>query len=85
MDIGKVIELAMLKADDDLQKDVEKILNFVKVIEELEIDYEVNEFKEISFLREDKVEEFEDSDLIVDRFPDKVDKYLKIPHILKKE
>jgi aspartyl-tRNA(Asn)/glutamyl-tRNA(Gln) amidotransferase subunit C len=86
-DIEKLSELAKIelteKEKKELLKDVDSILNYVKVIEKVEAKDEEAEYDNKNVWREDEDREvFYDKDLIIEQFPDKEDGYMKVKKIL---
>ncbi|GEM_PF-6591345 len=91
-EIKKIASLSQLDADEKLLEQVQKILNFVKEIEKFELDVDSTEefYTARSKWRDDEVlspvERFNvDSEKLIDTFPEKQDRFLRVPHILRKE
>jgi aspartyl-tRNA(Asn)/glutamyl-tRNA(Gln) amidotransferase subunit C len=92
MDIKDVENLANLArldlADEEkatLLKDLDDVLDYVKVIEDLKIEDSVKEYDIYNVWREDlpsQIDKKEERDLIVDQFPDSQDGFLKVKKIL---
>jgi aspartyl-tRNA(Asn)/glutamyl-tRNA(Gln) amidotransferase subunit C len=86
-DVENLAELAKLELSMDekeaILKDMGGILEYVKVIEKVELDDVVPEYTQKNVWREDIVELREFShELIVEQFPDAEDGFLKVKKIL---
>jgi aspartyl-tRNA(Asn)/glutamyl-tRNA(Gln) amidotransferase subunit C len=90
--IEHLAKLARLKLNEEeiksLTEDLNKILNYVKKIEELNLENiePSTSIIEKLDLREDEVKEKnqEEREKIIDNFPQKENNYLKVPKILEK-
>jgi len=68
---------------EQILSDMEGILEYVKVIEKVEVDDVVSEYNIKNVWREDKIEPREFStELIKEQFPDSQDDFLKVKKIL---
>ncbi len=86
-DIQKLADLARIKLSEDeaqsMLSDMEGILDYVKVIEGVEVEDITPDYTVHNAWREDVPIEREHShDLIVDQFPDKQNGFLKVKKIL---
>lgn len=86
-DVEKLAELARIELSVDEKKsllsDMQGILDYVKVIEGIEVEKSEPEYKLHNIWREDVIEPREfSSELIVEQFPDAQDRFLKVKKIL---
>lgn len=86
-DVEKLAELAKIELSEDekkaILKDMGGILEYVKVIEKVEVPDIEPEYKLKNVWREDKIETREFSkDIITEQFPDSQDGFLKVKKIL---
>ncbi len=86
-DIEKLAELSKIELTQEekehLLSDMEGILNYVKQIQEVEVDDIDVEYKNRNIWREDILEEREFSeDLIKEQFPDSQDGFVKVKKIM---
>ncbi|MFA5932432.1 MAG: Asp-tRNA(Asn)/Glu-tRNA(Gln) amidotransferase subunit GatC [Candidatus Paceibacterota bacterium] len=86
-DVEKLAELAKIELSEDekkgILKDMDGILEYVKVIEKVEVPDIEPEYKIKNVWREDKTETREFSkDIITEQFPDSQDGFLKVKKIL---
>lgn len=86
-DVENLAELAKIELSEDekkvILKDMGGILEYVKVIEKVELEDVAPIYDQKNIWREDKLEKRNFShDLIVDQFPDKQDGFLKVKKIL---
>ena len=86
-DVENLADLARIELSEDEKKtlvgDMESILGYVKMIEEVDLDDVEVEHKQKNIWREDEVDsEKYDSDSITKQFPDSKDGYLKVKKIL---
>ena len=93
-EIEKIAELAKLDVDERLIDDAVRILEFVEKIEEFSVDRgsqdSGSQGRDVAYFRwrEDRVEDTcrrydVSSEDLIDRFPEKEGRFLKMPHILK--
>lgn len=86
-DIENLSELAKIELNEvekkELLKDIDSILDYVKVIEKIEVPEIDIEYENINVWREDEeiVNDFS-KDLILDQFPDKEAGFLKVKKVL---
>lgn len=86
-DVENLAELAKIDLNKDekeqILKDMEGILGYVKIIESVEVDDVSPEYKVKNVWREDKIEPREFSkESIIKQFPDSQDGFLKVKKIL---
>ena len=86
-DVENLAELAKIELLEDEKKkilsDMEGILEYVKVIENVEVEDVVPVYNNKNIWREDKIEPREFSkELISNQFPDSQDNFLKVKKIL---
>ncbi|MEK7105904.1 MAG: Asp-tRNA(Asn)/Glu-tRNA(Gln) amidotransferase subunit GatC [Patescibacteria group bacterium] len=87
-DIEKLADLARIKLNKEeaeaMLSDMEGILDYVKVIESVEVEDIKPNYTVYNAWREDvpRVEESFSHDLVVDQFPDKQEGFLKVKKIL---
>jgi aspartyl-tRNA(Asn)/glutamyl-tRNA(Gln) amidotransferase subunit C len=86
-DVEKLAELAKIELSDEektaILKDMEGILEYVKVIEKVELEEVTPEYTVKNVWREDVAESREFSrELITGQFPDAQDGFLKVKKIL---
>lgn len=86
-DVEKLAELARLELTDDekkeLLKDMDSVLAYVKMIEEVKIEDSKTEYDTYNVWREDQEKDQNFSkDLITSQFPDSQDGFLKVKKIL---
>lgn len=86
-DVENLAELAKIELSEDEKKSILKdmggILEYVKVIEKVELDNVTPVYSQKNVWREDKLEKRNFShDLIVKQFPDQQDGFLKVKKIL---
>jgi len=80
--------LARLKVSEELKpklmKDMQKILEYMELLDEVDVTGLSETYTTVentNILRKDKVEKFEDVELIKENFPNKDGNYLKVPSI----
>ena len=86
-DVEKLAELAKIELTDkekeNLLKDMEGILGYVKQVQEVKLDDIEPEYKNKNVWREDEEKESIFSrDLIINQFPDSQDGFVKVKKIL---
>ena len=86
-DVEKLSELAKIELSaeekEDILKDMGGILEYVKVIEKVELEEVVPQYDIKNVWREDKIEAREFSaELITGQFPDSQDGFLKVKKIM---
>ncbi len=86
-DVEKLAELARIELSEDekksLLKDMQGILEYVKIIESVEVKDATPEYKLYNVWREDAMDSREFSgEFIVGQFPDSQDNFLKVKKIL---
>lgn len=87
-DVEHLAELAKIELNqvekDQLLKDMEGILNYVKQIEEVEVPDMITEHVHKNQWREDVIleEDAIDKDLILNQFPNSQDNFVKVKKIL---
>lgn len=86
-DVSKLAELARIELSDaekqSLLSDMKGILNYVKVIEGVEVDGAEIEHKTYNVWREDETDNRDFSvEIITEQFPDSQDNFLKVKKIL---
>ncbi len=86
-DVEKLAELARIELGEEEKKtmlnDMQGILNYVKIIENIETDNSALEYKTYNVWREDQVDKRDFSpEIITKQFPDSQDNFLKVKKIL---
>jgi len=86
-DVENLAELAKIDLNKDekeqILKDMENILKYVKIIENIKIEQTNPKYNLYNIWREDKIEPIEFSkDSIIRQFPDSQDGFLKVKKIL---
>lgn len=86
-DVENLAELAKIELSEDEKKSILKdmggILEYVKVIEKVELEDATPVYSQKNVWREDQLEKRDFShDLIVEQFPDNQDGFLKVKKIL---
>ena len=86
-DVENLAELAKIELTDkekeNLLKDMEEILGYVKQIQEVKVEDIEPEYNNRNVWRDDKIESREFSrDLIINQFPDAKDGFVKVKKIL---
>lgn len=87
MNIEKEIEILSnllrieIENKEKYVKHIERMLNFFRVLDEIDLkDYKPfihSGFNKL-FLRKDEIIEFKEKERIIENFPDKIDKFLKV-------
>ena len=86
-DVENLAELAKIDLNEEekkqILKDMEGILGYVKVIEDVEVDDVSSEYNVKNVWREDEIKpSLFSRDLIIKQFPDSQDGFLKVKKIL---
>ncbi len=84
-DVQHVADLSKIKLEkqeiDNLQKDLSKILSYVEKLKEINVQEAIIENNSTDFTRDDFAEHFPYKQDIINLFPDRKDRFLKVSSV----